>query len=114
MNGIKLTITCDRSIAEEVETELESLDAGNIHIPEDQKNFFGLADTISIVASVTSIASGIFQVWAAKKQASHARIVVTSSSAEISATAQSSERPADPPALLQSEGAPPDQNGGRD
>lgn len=72
-----VTISCDRVDAEEVEAQLRSLGATDLRLGDHDKRFEGLADILTIVSSLTSVAASAFQVWALTKERSGAKLKVS-------------------------------------
>lgn len=56
-------IKCDRNDAEELMKELKQFDETSISINEDEKNFIGAVEILSIIASVSTIAANALMIW---------------------------------------------------
>jgi|GEM_PF-5545116 len=72
----KFRITCDREVAREIISELESLENSSVQIDENQKNLEGLVEVVSLIASISSVATNTFLIWSEKKKGAKEKVKI--------------------------------------
>ena len=70
-------ITCDRAVAEEIVAELEKDREAAISVDEIGKPLAGVVETLTIVASLTTIGANLLTAWLAARPHLKKRVQVT-------------------------------------
>jgi hypothetical protein len=68
MTKTEIIITCNRASAEQVIAELIRYDDSTFTVRNEAKRLSGLVDSLSIVASLTTVAHTAFMIWLHKRQ----------------------------------------------
>ncbi len=76
METKRFRIMCDRTVAEELVSELRKDDGSSISVSTPEKRLAGAVEVLSIVASLTSIGASLLAAWLAARPHLRERVEV--------------------------------------